>query len=127
MNWDAPTVTGKTWGERVAAIPEAVSPALPQERSVIRIKPSATFRAPTSCAAIFFVLHAQGCRHVDRLVPALRRQGFSGPLLRERDAMHRELRSSNLVDTLCQMPELRPELLAAFRKFNHGAPPTKTF
>ena len=39
MNWDAPTVTGKTWGERVAAIPEAVSPALPQERSVIRIKP----------------------------------------------------------------------------------------
>jgi dihydroxyacid dehydratase/phosphogluconate dehydratase len=39
MYLDAPTVSGQTWRERIAAFDAAVSPALPQERSVIRIAP----------------------------------------------------------------------------------------
>ena len=122
MHWDAPTVTGKTWGERVGALKEAVSPILPQERSVIRIKPVRDISGTDIMRGNFFsscTLKVSGMS-----TDAYRR--FNGKVFVVRyyeNEMQctQDLRSSGLEDTLCGMPELTPRLLAAFRRFN-GAP-----
>ena len=119
MNWDAPTVTGKTWGERVAAIPEAVSPTLPQERSVIRIKPIRDISGTDIMRGNFF----SSCTLKVAGMSSDSYKRFDGKVFLVRyyeNEMQctQELRSSSLVEQLSQMPELTPELLSALRKFN---------
>ena len=119
MNWDAPTVTGKTWGERVAAIPEAVSPALPQERSVIRIKPIRDISGTDIMRGNFF----SSCTLKVAGMSTDSYNRFNGKVFLVRyyeneTQCNQELRSSSLEETLSQMPELTPELLSALRKFN---------
>ena len=119
MNWDAPTVTGKTWGERVAAIPEAVSPALPQERSVIRIKPIRDISGTDIMRGNFF----SSCTLKVAGMSTDSYNRFNGKVFLVRyyeneTQCNQELRSSSLEETLCQMPELTPGLLSALRKFN---------
>lgn len=122
MDWDAPTVTGKTWGQRVAEIADAVSPALPQERSVIRIQPVRDLSGTDVMRGNFF----SSCTLKVSGMSTDSYQRFNGRvfLVRYYDnetQCNRELSSSHLVDTLCRMPELTPELLAALRRL-HGAP-----
>ena len=119
MNWDAPTVTGKTWGERVAAIPEAVSPALPRERSVIRIKPIRDISGTDIMRGNFF----SSCTLKVAGMSTDSYNRFNGKVFLVRyyeneTQCNQELRSSSLEETLSQMPELTPELLSALRKFN---------
>ena len=121
MNWDAPTVTGKTWGERVAAIPEAVSPTLPQERSVIRIKPIRDISGTDIMRGNFF----SSCTLKVAGMSTDSYNRFNGKVFIVRYYENeipctQELRSSNLVETLSKMPELSPELLTAFRQFNQA-------
>jgi dihydroxy-acid dehydratase len=123
MNWDALTVTGKTWRQRVTEIPEAVSPRLPQERSIIRIQPVRELSGTDIMRGNFF----SSCTLKVAGMSTESYQRFNGRvfLVRYYDnemPCNRELSSGNLVDNLCQMPELTPELLAALRR-NHGAPP----
>ena len=119
MNWDAPTVTGKTWGERVAAIPVAVSPDLPQERSVIRIKPIREISGTDIMRGNFF----SSCTLKVAGMSTDSYNRFNGKVFLVRyyeneTQCNQELRSSSLEETLSQMPELTPELLSALRKFN---------
>ncbi len=121
MNWNAPTVTGKTWGERVAAITEAVSPALPQERSVIRIKPIRDISGTDIMRGNFF----SSCTLKVAGMSTDSYQRFDGKVFLVRYYENEtqctdELRSSRLEEKLCQMPELTPELLSALRKFNNA-------
>lgn len=119
MNWDAPTVTGKTWGERVAAIPVAVSPDIPQERSVIRIKPIRDISGTDVMRGNFF----SSCTLKVAGMSTDSYNRFNGKVFLVRyyeneTQCNQELRSSSLEETLSQMPELTPELLSALRKFN---------
>ncbi len=119
MNWDAPTVTGKTWGERVDAIPVAVSPDLPQERSVIRIKPIRDISGTDIMRGNFF----SSCTLKVAGMSTDSYNRFNGKVFLVRyyeneTQCNQELRSSSLEETLSQMPELTPELLSALRKFN---------
>lgn len=121
MNWDAPTVTGKTWGERVAAIPEAVSPSLPQERSVIRIKPIRDISGTDIVRGNFF----SSCTLKVAGMSTDSYSRFDGKVFLVRyyeNEMQctQDLRSSSLVETLCRMPELTPQVLNAFRRFNNA-------
>ena len=122
MAWDAPTVTGKTWGERVAAIAQAVSPALPQERSVIRIKPLRDISGTDVMRGNFF----SSCTLKVAGMATESYQRFDGRVFLVRYyenemPCNRELSSGSLVDILCGMPELTDDVLAALRKIN-GAP-----
>ncbi|MBK9443884.1 MAG: dihydroxy-acid dehydratase [Comamonadaceae bacterium] len=122
MNWDALTVTGKTWRQRIAEISEAVSPALPQERSIIRIQPVRELSGTDIMRGNFF----SSCTLKVAGMSSESYQRFDGRvfLVRYYDnemPCNRELSSGNLVDQLCQMPELTPDLLAAMRRI-HGVP-----
>ena len=122
MHWEAPTVTGKTWGERVAAIKEAVSPALPQERSVIRLQPIRDISGTdilrgnffSSCTLKVSGMSTESYKRFDGRVFLVR-------YYENETRCIEDLRSANLVDTLRAMPELTPDILAAFRRLN-GAP-----
>ena len=119
MNWDAPTVTGKTWGERIAATPVAVSPDLPQERSIIRIKPIRDISGTDIMRGNFF----SSCTLKVAGMSTDSYNRFNGKVFLVRyyeneTQCNQELRSSSLEETLSQMPELTPELLSALRKFN---------
>ena len=119
MNWEAPTVTGKTWGERVAAIKEAVSPALPQERSVIRLQPIRDISGTdilrgnffSSCTLKVSGMSTESYKRFDGRVFLVR-------YYENETRCIEDLRSANLVNTLHAMPELTPDILAAFRHLN---------
>jgi dihydroxy-acid dehydratase len=122
MDLDAPTVAGKTWGERVSALKEAVSPALPQERSVIRIKPIRDISGTDVMRGNFF----SSCTLKVAGMSTDSYNRFNGRAFIVRYYENElecniELRSNSLVDILARMPELTPELLAAFRKINGTA------
>ncbi|MDR1935794.1 MAG: dihydroxy-acid dehydratase, partial [Candidatus Accumulibacter sp.] len=121
MRWDAPTVTGKTWGERVAAIEDAVSPALPQERSVIRVKPVRDISGIDILHGNFFSSCALKVSGMSTdAYPRFDGKVFLVRYYENETLCTQDLRSSGLVDTLCGMPELTPRLLAAFRRFNRA-------
>ena len=122
MHWDAPTVTGKTWGERVAAIKEAVSPDLPQERSVIRLQPIRDISGTDILRGNFF----SSCTLKVSGMSTESYKRFDGKVFLVRyyeNEAHciEDLRSATLVDTLAVMPELTPDLLAAVARLN-GTP-----
>ncbi len=121
MDWDAPTVAGKTWRERIAALDYAVSPKLPQEKSVIRIKPIRDISGTDIMRGNFF----SSC--------TLKVAGMATDMYRRFDGRvflvryyeneaecNEELRSTGLAETLARMPELTPQLLAAFARVNGG-------
>ena len=122
MDLDAPTVAGLTWRQRVAAIPVAVSPALPQEKSVIRITPIRAISGTDVMRGNFF----SSCTLKVAGMSTESYKRFNGRVFlvryyeNEIDCNH-ELRSTNLVDKLAALPALTPELLGAIRRFN-GAP-----
>ena len=122
MDWEAPTISGKTWGQRVAELDFAVSPALPQERSIIRINPIRDISGTDIMRGNFF----SSCTLKVAGMSTDSYTRFNGRVFlvryyeNEMECTH-ELRSGSLVDILSRMPQLTPELLAAFRRIN-GAP-----
>jgi dihydroxyacid dehydratase/phosphogluconate dehydratase len=121
MDWDAPTVTGKTWGQRVAEIDVAVSPALPQERSIIRLKPVRHISGTDILRGNFFTsctLKVSGMS--TGIYERFNGRAFLVRYYENEEACNLELRSHNLLEVLSRMPELTPELLAAFRIINGG-------
>ena len=119
MDWDAPTVSGLNWGERVAAITHAVSPELPQERSIIRIHPVRDISGTDVLRGNFFsssTLKLAG-------MSSTMYERFDGKVFVVRyyeneDECNAELRSNTLLEILAAMPELTPELLAATAAIN---------
>ena len=122
MDWDAPTVSGQTWGERVAAIAEPVSPQLAQERSLIRIHPIRDISGTDILRGNFF----SSCTLKVAGMDTSTHQRLDGRVFVVRYyenelACNQELRANDLVQRLALMPELTPEFLAALRKVNAGA------
>ena len=121
MDWDAPTISGKTWGERVAAMQVAVSPALPQERSVIRIQPIRDISGTDILRGNFFSsatlkvagMSSDSYRRFDERVFLVR-------YFENEAECNEELRANELVDILANRPELTPDLLTAIRRVNGG-------
>ncbi len=124
MDWDAPTISGKTWGERVAAIDFAVSPQLPQQRSLIRIEPVRALSGTAVLRGNFFtssVLKVAGMSTA--LYERFDGRAFVVRYYENEESCNQELRSNKLVDILAAMPELTPELLAALRVINGAGQP----
>ncbi|TBW34636.1 dihydroxy-acid dehydratase [Siculibacillus lacustris] len=121
MNLDAPTVTGKTWGERIAALPFAVSPDLPQERSVIRTTPIRALSGTdvmrgnffSSCTLKVAGMATEQVRRFDGRVFLVRH--FEN----ETDC-NRELQSTDLVKTLAETMILPAALTDRLRAVNGG-------
>ncbi len=121
MDWDAPTVAGKTWGQRVAEIDVAVSPKLPQERSVIRINPVRDISGTDIMRGNFFsscTLKVAGMS--TDLYNRFNGRVFLVRYYENELECNQELRSSRLVDMLSRMPELTSDVLAAFRTLNNA-------
>lgn len=125
MNLAAPTVMGKTWGERVAAMQVAVSPALPQERSVIRIKPIRDISGTdilrgnflSTCTLKVAGMSSEQYRHFNERVFVVR-------YFENETDCNRELQSPDLINLLAQMPCLTDELCARLLQINGGEPGT---
>ncbi|MDP5239826.1 dihydroxy-acid dehydratase [Uliginosibacterium sp. 31-16] len=122
MDLDAPTVAGLTWRQRVAAIPAAVSPQLPQEKSVIRIQPIRAISGTDVMRGNFF----SSCTLKVAGMSTESYNRFNGRVFlvryyeNEIDC-NEEMRATNFIERLAALPALTPELLAALRRFN-GAP-----
>ena len=121
MDLDAPTVSGQTWRERLQTIIQPVSPQLPQERSVIRIHPVRDISGTDILRGNFF----SSCTLKVSGMATAQYQRFDGHVFVVRyyeneHPCNSELHSCNLVETLGNMPELTPDLLAALRRFNHA-------
>jgi dihydroxyacid dehydratase/phosphogluconate dehydratase len=121
MNLDAPTVSAKTWGERIAALPFAVSPDLPQERSVIRTTPIRALSGTdvmrgnffSSCTLKVAGMATEQVRRFDGRVFLVRHYE------NETDC-NRELQSTDLVETLCETMDLPERLTDRLRAVNGG-------
>ena len=119
MDWEAPTINEMTWAERVAAIDFAVAPQLPQERSVIRVRPVRDLSGTAVLRGNFFtssVLKVAGMSTA--LYERFDGRAFVVRYYENEVACNQELRSNRLADILAAMPELTPELLAALRVIN---------
>lgn len=122
MDLDAPTVSGQTWRERVGAIPVAVSPNLPEERSVIRIQPVREMSGTDVMCGNFFssaTLKVAGMSNASY-------ERFNGRVFVVRYYENEidcndDLRSTDLVERLAAQPELTPALLAALARCNGGS------
>lgn len=122
LDLDAPTVAGKTWGQRLAEITVPVAPELPQERSVIRIHPIRDISGTDILRGNFFsscTLKVSGMSTA--LYERFNDRVFVVRYYENEHPCNAELHSSDLVSILGQMPALTPELLAALRRF-YGAP-----
>ena len=123
MDLDAPTVTGRTWGERIAALAHAVSPDLPEERSVIRTTPIRAISGTdvlrgnffSSCTLKVAGMATEQVRRFDGRVFLVRHYE------NEHDCNH-ELRSTDLVETLCRTMDLPERLTDRLRAVNGGDP-----
>ena len=121
MDLDAPTVACKTWRERVSEIAVAVSPQLPQERSIIRIRPIRDISGTDIVRGNFF----SSCTLKVSGMSTEMYQRFDGRVFLVRyyaneQECNQELRSDNLVELLAGRPELTPALLNAIRRINGG-------
>ncbi|MBS1156571.1 MAG: dihydroxy-acid dehydratase [Proteobacteria bacterium] len=122
MDLAAPTVSGKTWGERIAALPVAVSPKLPQEKSVIRINPIRDISGTDIMRGNFF----SSCTLKVSGMATEQFKRFDGRVFVVRyyeneTVCNQELQSTDLVKTLCDTMDLPPALLANLRKVNGGS------
>ncbi|MDR3373577.1 MAG: dihydroxy-acid dehydratase [Ancalomicrobiaceae bacterium] len=121
MDLDAPTVTGKTWGERIAALPQAVSPELPEEKSVIRTRPIRAISGTDVLAGNFF--SSATLKIAGMATEQVRR--FDGRVFlvrhyeNETDC-NRELQSTTLVKTLTETMDLPAALTDRLRAVNGG-------
>jgi dihydroxy-acid dehydratase len=123
MDLDAPTVAGLTWRERITDLAEPVSPALPQERSVIRIAPVREISGTdilrgnffSSCTLKVAGMATEQVRRFDGRVFVVR-------YFEDEAACNHELQSNDLVTTLCASLDLQPRLLAALCRVNGGDP-----
>ncbi|MDR3495009.1 MAG: dihydroxy-acid dehydratase [Ancalomicrobiaceae bacterium] len=121
MDLDAPTVDGKTWGQRIAALKVAVSPELPEEKSVIRSKPIRAISGTdvmrgnffSSCTLKVSGMASEQVRRFDGRVFLVRHYE------NETDC-NRELQSTTLVKTLCETMELPAALTDRLRAVNGG-------
>lgn len=123
MDLDAPTVAGLTWRERIADLAEPVSPALPQERSVIRIAPVREISGTDILRGNFF----SSCTLKVAGMATERVRRFDGRVFvvryfEDEAACNHELQSNDLVATLCASLDLPPRLLAALCRVNGGDP-----
>ena len=121
MDLDAPTVSGKTWGQRIAALKVAVSPELPEEKSVIRVKPIRAISGTdvmrgnffSSCTLKVAGMATEQIRHFDGRVFLVRHYE------NETDC-NRELQSTTLVKTLTETMDLPAALTDRLRAVNGG-------
>ena len=123
MDLDAPTVTGRTWRERIAALPVAVSPDLPEERSVIRTKPIRARSGTDVLSGNFFsscILKVAGMS--SEQVARFDGRVFLVRHYENETVCNGELRSTDLVKTLCGTMDLPPALTDRLRAINGGDP-----
>lgn len=121
MDLDAPTVSGQSWRERVGAIAAAVSPELPQARSVIRIHPVREMSGTDVMRGNFF----SSCTLKVAGMSTASYERFNGRVFVVRYYENEidcndDLRSTDLVERLAALPELTPALLAALAACNGG-------
>ena len=122
MDLDAPTVSGATWGERIADLDKPVSDDLPQEKSVIRTAPIRDISGTDVLRGNFFskcVLKVAG-------MATEQYNRFNGRVFlvryyEDETECTRDLLSSNLAESLGQLPGLTPELFDVLRKTNGGS------
>lgn len=121
MDLDAPTVAGRSWGERIATMAAAVSPELPAERSVIRTTPIRDISGTDIMRGNFF----SSCTLKVAGMSTEQFNRFDGRVFlvryyeNETDC-NRELQSTDLVKTLCTSLDLPAELLRQLRRINGG-------
>jgi dihydroxy-acid dehydratase len=121
MDLDAPTVTGETWQERIADMREAVSAALPQERSVIRVVPVRDISGTDIMRGNFF----STCTLKVAGMSSRQYERFDGRVFvvryyeNENDC-NQELQSGHLIDKLAQWPLFTPALCDRLRAVNSG-------
>lgn len=123
MDLDAPTVSGRSWGERIADLETAVSPALPAERSLIRVVPIREISGTdvlrgnffSSCTLKVAGMATDQVRRFDGRVFVVR-------YYEDEAACNRELQHHDLVGTLGASLDLSPPLLAALARANGGDP-----
>jgi dihydroxyacid dehydratase/phosphogluconate dehydratase len=122
MDLDAPTVAGRSWGERIASMTEAVSSKLPQERSVIRTKPIRDISGTDVMRGNFF----SSCTLKVAGMSTEQFNRFNGRVFLVRyyeneTVCNHELQSTDLVKTLCTTLDLPLPLLRQLRKVNGGS------
>ena len=118
----APTVSGQTWAERVAAVGDPVARELPQDRSLIRLTPVREVSGTD-------ILRGNICSSATLKLAGLSSETmarFDGRIFVVRyyeneAACNRELRSGQLVESLAAMPALTPRLLSALAQANGSA------
>ncbi|MBC8158912.1 MAG: dihydroxy-acid dehydratase, partial [Alphaproteobacteria bacterium] len=121
MDLEAPTVMGNSWGERIANLDKPVSDDLPQEKSVIRTTPIRDISGTDVLRGNFF---SKCTLKVAGMATELYNR-FNGRIFlvryyeNETDCT-RDLLSSDLTQSLGQLPGLTPELFARLRKSNGG-------
>ncbi|HXP98215.1 MAG TPA: dihydroxy-acid dehydratase [Telmatospirillum sp.] len=121
MDLDAPTVTGRSWGERIADLAEAVSPKLSPDCSVIRTKPIRDISGTDIMRGNFF----SSCTLKVAGMATEQFNRFDGRVFLVRyyeneTVCNHELQSTDLVKTLCTTLDLPPALLRQLRKINGG-------
>lgn len=121
MDLDAPTVSGRSWRERIAALEAPVAPSLPQERSVIRIAPVRALSGTDVLRGNFFSsatlkvagMASEQVRRFDGRLFVVRYYENEGDC-------NRELQSADLVATLCEGLGGDPAVLDAVCRHNGG-------
>lgn len=121
MDLEAPTVDGKTWRERLAAMDSPVSGNLPEERAVIRTKPIRDISGTDLLRGNFF----STCTLKVAGMATEQYNRFNGRFFIVRyyeneTVCNRELQTGHLLDLLSQQKELTPDLLERLRKVNGG-------
>jgi dihydroxyacid dehydratase/phosphogluconate dehydratase len=121
MNLDALTVAGRSWGERIADLTEAVSPKLAPSCSVIRTTPIRDISGTDIMRGNFF----SSCTLKVAGMATEQFNRFDGRVFLVRyyeneTVCNHELQSTDLVKTLCTTLDLPPALLRQLRKVNGG-------
>lgn len=121
MDLDAPTMAGKTWGERVALLDTPVSANLPEDKQIIRAKP---LRAMSGTAVLRGNFFSSGVVKLaamsDDQYGRFNGRVFVVRYYESEGACNAEMQAGDLVATLARMDGLDEPLLRAMRKANGG-------
>lgn len=124
MDLEAPTITGKTWGERIHGMNLAVSPDLPEEKRVIRDAPIRDVSGTAVLSGNFF---SSGVIKVasmsDEQLRRFDRRVFVVRYYENEYVCSAEMQAGDLSATLSKMEGLDEPLLRAVRRANGGDGP----
>ncbi|MCG8511867.1 MAG: dihydroxy-acid dehydratase [Rhodospirillales bacterium] len=124
MDLEAPTITGKTWGERIHGMNRAVSPDLPEQQRVIRDQPVRDISGTSVLSGNFF---SSGVIKVASMSDEQLRR-FDGRVFVVRyyeneQECSTEMQAGDLSAVLSTMDGLDEPLLRAVREANGGDGP----